>query len=138
MAVDPSSAPAETPAAEKKDTRQLPVLAVVRVNELRANLTQEMVETLIEECLSDLTARLPGLQRTLRKGVGAEVTAHAHAMVGMAAGYGMAALEAELRNILDKAREGDVDAIREAARPVETQLALAAKAWRQELRKELV
>jgi hypothetical protein len=56
-------------------------------------------------------------------------------MVGMAAGYGMAALEARLRRVMDAAREGDVDPTEVAA--VESDLARTAAALREALQNEM-
>ena len=109
-----------------------------RVNELRANLPPQMVIDLIEECLGDLEARLPALRASLHAGVPSSIVAHSHAMVGMAAGYGMASLEAVLRGIMDKARDDDVDDIKEAAAEVEIELSRSAAALREVLKKELV
>ena len=84
------------------------VLAAERIQELRSNLPPEVFANLMEECLQDMDHRLPALRRALVAAAPAAITAHAHALVGMAAGYGMAALEARLRTIMNAAREGDL------------------------------
>jgi signal transduction histidine kinase/CheY-like chemotaxis protein len=86
----------------------VPVLSADRVNELRDNLPPEKFAELLEECLTDMDHRLPALRRALTVGGSGAIAAHAHALVGMAAGYGMAALEVRLRAILTAASEGDM------------------------------
>jgi signal transduction histidine kinase/HPt (histidine-containing phosphotransfer) domain-containing protein len=85
-----------------------PVLSADRLHELRDNLPPEKFAELLEECLTDMDRRLPALRRALMAGTPGAITAHAHAMVGMAASYGMAALEVRLRAILTAARQGDM------------------------------
>src|SRR6202012_6017529 len=85
-----------------------PVLAAARIDELRANLSPETFANLMNECLADMEHRFPALRRALVAHAPGAVTAHAHALVGMAAGYGMAALEARLRTIMAAARDGDL------------------------------
>jgi CheY-like chemotaxis protein len=85
-----------------------PVLATERLAELRGNLPPATFVALIEECLTDLDSRLPALRRAFATGSPGAITAHSHAMVGMAAGYGMAALEARLRRVTAAARAGDL------------------------------
>ena len=48
----------------------------------------------------ELSERLVALRDAVQRQTGDEIYAHAHAMAGMAAGYGMAALEARLRALL--------------------------------------
>jgi signal transduction histidine kinase/ActR/RegA family two-component response regulator len=88
-----------------------PVLADDRITELRTNLPPETFANLIEECLLDMDHRLPALRRALTAGAPAAVTVHAHAMVGMAAGYGMAALEVRLRTIMEAAADGELTSL---------------------------
>jgi CheY-like chemotaxis protein len=83
----------------------VPVLASSRIEELRTNLPPQTFANLMEECLLDLDNRLPALRRALTAGTPAAVNVHAHAMVGMAASYGMAALEVRLRVIMDAAAD---------------------------------
>ena len=70
-----------------------PILAADRIAELRANLTQATVADLAEDCLAELRDRLPGLCDALASGNSEDIEAHAHAMAGLAASYGMAALD---------------------------------------------
>ena len=82
--------------------------------------------------MQDLDHRLPALRRAITAGNPGAITAHAHAMVGMAAGYGMAALETRLRMILAAARDGDTLTLSAAAvNEVEADLAEAARMLRE-------
>jgi CheY-like chemotaxis protein len=115
------------------------VLALARISELRTNLAPETFITLVEECIADLDHRLPALRRAIAAGNPSAITAHALAMVGMAAGYGMAALETRLRMILAAARDGDSITLSAAVvAEVEADLAEAARMLREILRTEVV
>jgi hypothetical protein len=82
----------------------------------------------------DLDHRLPGLKRAFAAGSIGAITAHSHAMVGMAAGYGMASLEVSLRAIMAAARTGDTASMGpEAIAKVEADLASASRALREML-----
>ncbi len=87
------------------------VLARDRIEELRTNLPPQTFVNLIEECLMDMDSRLPALRRALTAGTPAAVNAHAHAMVGMAAGYGMEAVEARLRTVMNAAAGNNLAAL---------------------------
>jgi signal transduction histidine kinase len=116
-----------------------PVLAADRIDELRTNLPQETFVSLVEECLVDMDHRLPALRRALVAGSPGAVTAHAHALVGMAAGYGMAALESRLRLIIAAAREGDLSLLDPTmVLMLETDFADAARGLRAIMRQEAV
>nr|WP_294507311.1 PAS-domain containing protein [uncultured Rhodopila sp.] len=108
------------------------VLSLARIRELRTNLPPETFISLVEECLQDLDHRLPALRRAISTGNPGAITAHAHAMVGMAAGYGMAALETRLRMILAAARDSDTLTLSAAVvAEVEADLAEAARMLRE-------
>ncbi len=115
-----------------------PVLADDRVGELRRSLPADMLGGMVEECLVDLHARLRALRRALAAGGREEVVAQAHAMVGMAAGYGMAALEARLRALMQAARRGDNMTATTLADVLDTDLTRAAAALRGTLAIETV
>ncbi len=115
-----------------------PVLAAERIDELRNSLPGEMLGGMVEECLVDLQARLPALRRAMEAGDSAEVAAQAHAMVGMAAGYGMAALEARLRVLMLAARGSDTARAAVLAVELDAELSMAASALREALAIEMV
>ena len=85
-----------------------PLLSSPRIKELRTNLSPETFADLVEECLLDLDQRLPALHRAVAEGMSGAIIAHSHTMIGVAAGYGMAALENCLRAISEAAREGNL------------------------------
>ena len=117
----------------------MPVLAAGRIDELRTNLSPETFASLVEECLVDMDHRLPALCRALAAGALGAIVAHAHALVGMAAGYGMAAMEVRLRAIMAAARDGDLTPLGPAVvAALEADFAEAARTLRELLRKELV
>jgi signal transduction histidine kinase/CheY-like chemotaxis protein len=115
-----------------------PVLSPERVGELRRSLPNEMLGGMVEECLVDMQARLPALRRAMDSGNGDEVLAQAHAMVGMAAGYGMAALEARLRALMLAARGSDTAQAVALAVELDAELSMAADALREALAIEMV
>jgi HPt (histidine-containing phosphotransfer) domain-containing protein len=115
-----------------------PVLSAARVGELRNSLPGEMLGGMVEECLIDLQARLPTLRRAMEAGNSDEVAAQAHAMVGMAAGYGMAALEARLRALMLATRGSDTARAAALAAELDAELSMAASALRDALAIEMV
>ena len=112
----------------------IPILSADRIAELKANIQPEALRSMMEECIADLFHRLPALRRSLAAGAPGAITAQAHAMVGMAGGYGMAVLEARLRAILTAVRGRRLDTIDGAAAVVEADLTRAAAALRRTLR----
>ncbi|MDE2517461.1 MAG: PAS-domain containing protein [Rhodospirillales bacterium] len=92
------------------------LLGEARLVELRDNLPPDTLAELVEECLRDLHVRLPGLEAALERGDLAVIGTESHAMVGMAAGYGLAAMEARLRRVMQAVRHADAAAGLAAAR----------------------
>ena len=119
---------------EEESEQGIPILAAERIVELRSNLPREELLEMVEECIADMFHRLPALRRSLAAGSVGSITAQAHAMVGMAGGYGMAVLEARLRAILTAVRGRRLDTIDGAAAVVEADLIRAAAALRRALR----
>ena len=115
-----------------------PVLAADRIQELRAHLPPDALRGMVQECLVDLQARLPALRQALQAGDSAAAAGHAHAMVGMAAGYGMAALETRLRALMTAARGPNQGATTGLLEQLETDLAQSARALRDALQIELM
>jgi CheY-like chemotaxis protein len=81
------------------------VLSAARVNELRISLPAETLANLIEGCLADLSDRFVSLRDAVSQHDSARMLACVHAMAGMSAEYGMAALEARLRALLATSRQ---------------------------------
>lgn len=121
------------PAASRRWTEPGPVLADDRVGELRRNLPADLLAEMVEACLADLHARLAALRRALASGGGEAVMAQAHAMLGMAGGYGMAALEVRLRALMETAGRGDNKAAATLAAALDAELTRAAAALRSAL-----
>jgi signal transduction histidine kinase/DNA-binding NarL/FixJ family response regulator len=115
-----------------------PVLSGERINELRSSLPGDVLNGMVEECLIDLQARLPALRRAMEAGDAQDVAAQVHAMVGMAAGYGMAALEVRLRALMQAARGSDIARAAALAAELDAELGMAATALREALAIELV
>ncbi len=116
--------PADRSAADR------PPLDADRLGHLRENLSPATLARLVEECLVDLRLRVPALRHAiagLRPGPIEEV---AHAMAGVAASYGLAALEERLRQVILAARTGDAASAAGAADAIEAELARAGQAIR--------
>jgi CheY-like chemotaxis protein len=118
---------------EDESEEGIPILSAERIAELRTNLQPAELLEMVEECIADLFHRLPALRRSLAVGASGAITAQAHAMVGMAAGYGLAVLEARLRAILTAVRRRRLDTIDGAAAVIEADLTRAAAALRRAL-----
>jgi signal transduction histidine kinase/CheY-like chemotaxis protein len=128
-----------TASSMPKRSNTVPVLAFDRIDELRTNLPPGTFANLVEECLVDMEHRLPALRRALVARAPGAVTAHAHALVGMAAGYGMAALEARLRAVMTAARDGDLTTLGPAiVTTLEADFIDAARTLREMLGREAV
>ena len=79
-----------------------------RMEELKANLAPGLLARLAAQCLDDLALRLPALQAALTTGENAKISVEAHAMAGMAASYGMSAMEARLQYLMSASLAGDM------------------------------
>jgi CheY-like chemotaxis protein len=114
-----------------------PVLSATRLKELRGMLPADNLASLVEECLADLSERMVALRHALDQQAGDEIYAVAHAMAGMAAGYGMAALEARLRALMRQARD-EPGAGAAQAEELEVEIFTAGAALREALQIEMV
>jgi signal transduction histidine kinase/CheY-like chemotaxis protein len=118
--------------------QNLPMLSTSRVNELRATLPTATLVNVVEECLADMDRRLPALRRSLTARSPGAISAHAQAMVAMAAVYGMAVLESRLRSIVTAARESDLSPLGSTiVADLDSDFEQTAKAWRNMLRTEM-
>ena len=115
---------------EDESEIQIPSLASTRFAELRANLALPQLQKLVDDCLEDLTSRLPALHRSLASGSAAEIEAEAHAMAGMAASYAMGALDSRLRAVIHGARSGGIANWHAAFAGIEEELDRAKSALR--------
>jgi len=114
------------------------VLSPERITELRNSVPGDMLGGMVAECLIDLRTRLPRLRRALEAGDTSALASQAHAMVGMAAGYGMSALEGRLRALTLAASEADVARAATVVAALDTEVAMAADALREALAIEIV
>jgi signal transduction histidine kinase/CheY-like chemotaxis protein len=137
LANEPGSRMGSMPGLDGETEEGVPILDAGRVAELRANIRPEELGEIVEECIADLFHRLPALRRALAARARGAIAAQAHAMVGMAGGYGMAVLEARLRAILVAVRLRRLDTIDGAAEVVEADLNRAAAALRRAVRAPL-
>ena len=123
--------------AEAASTELPDVLSASRLDELRATLPADTLAGLVEECLVELTERVGLLQDALRQGAADAIFAQAHAMAGMSAEYGMAALELRLRTLMRALRD-QPDAAAAIGEELEVDIARASEALREALRIEMV
>ena len=121
----------EAPRPQRPDA--MPALSAARLEDLQANLTPQQLSELIEQCLEDLHARMPELRRALEEGRNNAIEVSAHAMAGMAGGYALGALEAQLRAVLRAARNGSTRGAQAMADGMEAELARGGSALRDAL-----
>ncbi len=102
-------------------------LDAARLADLQGGLSAATLAPLIEQCLADIAERLPLLGAALRRGDAKAAEEGAHALAGMAASYGLAAVERQMRAVLAAARDGDLDRAGRAAQHADTELTRAAR-----------
>jgi len=130
--------PAMATVPARRGAPDVPVLAAARLDELRRHLAPTVLGKLAEESVIDLQQRLPALRDALGSGDAEAIMLVAHAMVGVAGGYGMAALETRLRAVMEAARQHNQAVAVSAAEDLEAVLAQSAAALRESLRIEVV
>jgi signal transduction histidine kinase/AmiR/NasT family two-component response regulator/HPt (histidine-containing phosphotransfer) domain-containing protein len=96
------AAPDIEPAADET------LLDGARLAELRDGLDPATAQRLFGECLDDFRARLPSLRAAVAAADIDAAAAQAHTLAGMAATYGLAALERRMRRIMAAAQQGDL------------------------------
>jgi signal transduction histidine kinase/DNA-binding NarL/FixJ family response regulator len=136
--IAPAAASAMAAAHRPARAPDVPVLASARLDELRRHLEPGILGKLAEDSVIDLQQRLPALRDALGSGDAEAILLVAHAMAGVAGGYGMAALEAKLRAVMEAARRHNPAAAVSHAEDLESDLAQAAAALRDSLRIEVV
>jgi CheY-like chemotaxis protein len=114
-----------------------PVLSARRLQELQGTLPADTLASLVEDCFVELSERLVALQETIEEGDRQSIIAQAHAMAGMAAEYGLAALEMRLRALL-RATGREPNAIGGISDELEAEMVRAAVAMREKLHIEVV
>ena len=113
------------------------ILSPARLDELRGTLPADTLANRAEECLFDLSERLASLRDAVRQQSPEQVVAHADAMAGMAAEFGMTALEILLRTSMD-AVERSPEAAGALTEALQAELFRAAAALREALHIEMV
>ena len=109
------------------------VLSDARLTELRENLAPATLARVAEECLTGLAELLDRLRRATAGGDLAAASAAAHAMAGLAGGYGLAALERAVRATSHTLRAGRLDEAAMQVTGLEADLVRAADGLRQAL-----
>lgn len=107
-----------------------------RLADLRRGLPASTLASLVEQCLTDMHQRMPRLREALTLGQPAPIEEVAHALAGMAATYGLAAVERRMRRISAAARRQDVVAATVTAEDMDGELARAGEAIRLLLREK--
>jgi signal transduction histidine kinase/DNA-binding NarL/FixJ family response regulator len=106
------------------------ILSIARLEELRRHMPAESVTRLVEEALLEMRTRLPALRDALRVGDIARLASEAHAMQGVASGYGMSALHRRLQDLSAAARDQGPRASAALGELLEAELARTADALR--------
>jgi len=114
-----------------------PVLSPTRLEELRTSLPADTLVNLIETCVAELSDRLELLREAVEQMDHERVHSTAHAMAGMAAGYGMASLEARLRAVKQTACQ-EPNSLMTSVDDVAAELRRTVEALREALGTELV
>ncbi|MGH7043151.1 MAG: PAS-domain containing protein, partial [Acetobacteraceae bacterium] len=114
------------------------VLSESRLAELRDHLAPATLTRIAEECLTGLAELRGRLRRAIADHDVAAAIAAAHAMAGLAGGYGLAALERAVRVTEAALRSGRLDDAAMQGAGLEAELARAADGLRQALRTETV
>jgi CheY-like chemotaxis protein/signal transduction histidine kinase len=123
----PADVPALTPPEEDGDRA---LLGLDRLAELREGLSGELFVSLAEQCLTEMDEMLRVLHAALESERPSQIDAAAHALAGMAGGYGLAVVERRMRRIMAAAHAGDVDAARAAANGMDEEAQRSAVALR--------
>ncbi len=84
----------------------------LRLAELRRDLPATTLVTLCGQCADDMHARLGELSAAALRGDAAGLEVEAHAIAGLAASYGMAAVERQRRTLMGLTRQGDLRSVR--------------------------
>jgi len=113
------------------------VLSPTRLEELRTSLPADTLVNLIETCVAELSDRLELLREAVEQMDHERVHSTAHAMAGMAAGYGMASLEARLRAVKQTACQ-EPNSLMTSVDDVAAELRRTVEALREALGTELV
>jgi CheY-like chemotaxis protein len=103
----PSQAAARPPPVAARES----LVDAARLRELQRGLPAGMFADLVEQCLTDIHARLLLLRQALARGEADSVARAAHALAGVASGYALAAVEQRMRGVMRAAEAGDLVAV---------------------------
>jgi signal transduction histidine kinase/CheY-like chemotaxis protein len=120
----------------RRHAPQSRILSAARLDELRSALPADTLASLVEDCLADLSERRSSLQQALERNATEQALAEAHAMAGMSAEYGMAALESRIRALMQLLRE-EMASAAGIAGELEPEIRRAATAMREALQVEM-
>jgi len=109
-----------------------------RLKELHQGLSAATMDSLVEQCLTDIRQRRPALRGALVAGDAETIEQLAHALAGMAGTYGLVAVERRMRGMMDAVRRGDVAAAVAASSGMDAEFARASEAIRAMLRAHAV
>ncbi len=115
---------------ERQPGRASVLVSPDRLSELRANLPPRTLAELAEGCLAELDERMRELGRELAAGNLQAIEYQAHAMMGLAAGYGLSSLDQQLGHVLASARAGRLVEARRGGAGLEDELDRAGPALR--------
>ena len=105
-----------------------------RIAELHGGLAPRMFATLVEQCLDDIGLRLPDLAAALARGAMTELGEVAHALAGMADGYGLAGIARRMRAVMQAGASDAAAGLAALVDGAEAEFARDAAAIRQYLR----
>ena len=111
------------------------ILSLERVGELRTNLPADVLLNLVDACLTELDGKMPPFRRALAAGLASEIEPQAHAIAGIAASYGLAAVETKARTIMAAAKSGNTANLETAFPDIEAALARSGNALREIVQK---
>ena len=90
---------------------------------------------LVSACLTELDEKMPPFRRALAAGSASEIEPQAHAIAGIAASYGLAAVEAKARAIMAAAKTGNTGNLETAFPDIEAALTRSGDALREIVQK---
>ena len=93
-----------------------------RLADLHRGITPAAFASLVEQCLADIHARLALLRDALANTNAGEVMRAAHALSGVAAGYGLVAVEQRMRAVMQAAGAGDLATVAAELADIDTEL----------------
>lgn len=136
-AMPPPAASRPPPPAAGVPNEGLPdegLIDATRLADLQRGLPQGLFRSLAEQCFDDIRVRMAGLRRGLEELDATVVSSEAHALAGMAGGYGLAGFERRMRAIMRASGAGDLATATVAAEGIDHLLDRSAETLRALLR----